>query len=68
MAYIVQLQLRDSRKEFDTEGARDRAYDVCLKQLTAWGVPEGNIILKKIDNHTCDMGYHHDTIVEQTGE
>ena len=49
MAFILKLQLRDTRKEFQSEEARERAYDKVLSTLTNVGIPENNIVLSKID-------------------
>lgn len=49
MAFILKLQLRDTRKEFQSEEARERAYDKVLSTLTNLGIPENNIVLSKID-------------------
>jgi|TARA_Y100000310_G_scaffold321723_1_gene379767 hypothetical protein len=49
MVFILKLQLRDTRKEFQSEEARDRAYDKVLSTLTNLGIPENNIVLSKID-------------------
>jgi len=68
MAYIVQFQLRDTMREFDTKAARDAAYDTVLQQMLDWGIPQENIILSKINSEVCSEGYTHKVIVEQTGE
>jgi len=64
MAYILKFQLRDTKREFDTEVVRDKAYNTVLQQMLDWGIPEGNIELTKINNSTCDLGFHHETVVQ----
>ncbi len=63
MAYILTFQLRDSKRDFETEQARDNAYDTVKAQMIAWGIPEGNIVLTKINQETCELGHIHDNTV-----
>ena len=63
MAYLLKFQLRDTKREFPTEAARDNAYDIVHNQMVAWGIPEENIVLTKINKEICGLGHEHETII-----
>jgi len=67
MSYILKFQLMDTKREFNTEQARDSAYDSVKAQMLAWGIHEDHIILTKLNNETCHLGYSHETIVSVEG-
>lgn len=68
MAYEIKVQLRDTVLEFTEEDDRNSAYADVIQELRGLGIPDDNIIVRKIDNDQCSLGHNHHTVIEQFGE
>ena len=66
--YVVDIKLRNTEIECDTENRMNNLFDAILDGLRRAGVPDGNIILAKENHQVCNLGHTHNTTIEQFGE
>lgn len=63
--YTVDIKLRNTEIHCDDEAKSKELFADVIKEFEKLGIPTANMIIARELHQECNLGYHHNQVLEQ---